>query len=230
MDYHRMQFKKAGKTPDCSSCHRVNGFNESSFTLQRHQESNFKLEEAHLATPCFACHLKKDRWEFKQKGLLCTECHENIHKDAIDQKYYPENNCKACHIEKLWENIDFDHSITKFELKGSHKEQSCRACHFVESPDNNIPEQKFKNLSTACADCHDDIHQGQFENDGVINCVRCHNSNKWQDMQFDHSKTKFPLDGKHKNVDCNKCHKEKKEGQLVYTVYKIKNFKCKDCH
>ena len=48
--------------------------------------------------------------------------------------------------------------------------------------------------------------------------------------KFDHSKTQFVLDGKHMNVACNKCHKEVNDQGVTFVLYKIKEFKCEDCH
>ena len=42
-----------------------------------------------------------------------------------------------------------------------------------------------------------------------INCSVCHTTDNWNKIktrEFDHNKTKFPLVGQHKTVDCRKCH------------------------
>ncbi len=71
-DYHEKQFAKQGVSPDCAACHSVNGFAGSSYTIEQHNASSFQLEGAHLATPCFACHLKGNKVEFqKHWETLC---------------------------------------------------------------------------------------------------------------------------------------------------------------
>lgn len=229
VDYHKAQFVKNRVSPDCSECHNVNGFVGSSFTIEKHQHTKFKLEGAHQASPCFTCHRKEKRWEFRSIGINCNDCHKDIHSGFIEAKFYPENDCKNCHEVIAWNRIEFDHSKTSFKLLGTHKEQSCRACHFVKG-ENDTVVQKFKGLSTSCNDCHVDIHYGQFVVEGVISCVRCHDSSHWKNTIFDHSKTLFPLDGKHKDVACVKCHKKNTSIEPTYTIYKIKNFRCEDCH
>jgi hypothetical protein len=47
---------------------------------------------------------------------------------------------------------------------------------------------------------------------------------------FDHNQTAFPLDGKHKNVACAKCHPPIHTAQLTYTRYKLKSITCESCH
>lgn len=42
-----------------------------------------------------------------------------------------------------------------------------------------------------------------------IDCAVCHNTVNWEQLnprQFNHNKTKFPLVGIHKSVECRKCH------------------------
>jgi hypothetical protein len=47
---------------------------------------------------------------------------------------------------------------------------------------------------------------------------------------FDHNKTAFRLDGKHVNVPCAGCHKPQTEGNVTFTLYKLKDFRCESCH
>ena len=71
----------------------------------------------------------------------------------------------------------------------------------------------------------------QFENNEVTDCNRCHDAMSFKPaIKFDHNKTKFPLDGKHKDVACNKCHKTIQDKEIAYVLYTIKDFKCENCH
>jgi hypothetical protein len=47
---------------------------------------------------------------------------------------------------------------------------------------------------------------------------------------FDHDQTAFPLDGKHIDVACNKCHAPVVTSELTYTRYKLNSFTCESCH
>ena len=67
----------------------------------------FPLKGAHLATPCFACHKKQEKWSFKEIGKNCNDCHENIHQILISEKYYPEANCENCHNVNKMEQCKF---------------------------------------------------------------------------------------------------------------------------
>ncbi len=227
-DYHKSEFTKNGISPDCSSCHDLAGFKNFSYTLEQHNTSIFVLQGAHIATPCSDCHKKTVKWTFREIGKRCVDCHTNIHKDLINKKYYPENNCKSCHDENRWTEINFDHSQTNFKLLGVHLSQPCRKCHFKEKTDD-IKQQKFTNLSVECNTCHADIHFKQFEKNAVTDCSNCHEFDNWKASKFNHDNTAFKLDAKHENVPCKKCHKPTAENQNSYIKYKIKTT-CESCH
>jgi hypothetical protein len=82
-------------------------------------------------------------------------------------------------------------------LDGAHKDVQCATCHIGE---------RYKDLPHACVDCHkiQDAHGGRYG----AKCETCHAASKWKTISFDHTKaTKFPLNGAHKEVKCEGCHK-----------------------
>ena len=227
-DYHRKQFASPGSVPDCSECHTEQGFSPTLYTLERHNSSPFVLGQAHQATPCFECHKKNERWEFRQIGKSCSDCHEDIHAAVLDPKYYPEKQCTACHKETLWSDISFEHSITGYRLEGSHGKQSCRDCHVSTGQEGNSIQQ-FSQLSSDCLECHREVHNRQFGTQGS-SCLKCHDYFDWKAGLFNHSFTAFPLDGKHRDVACAKCHPKEIQGDLIYTRYKPISTTCESCH
>ena len=234
-DYHKGQFAVQGIAPDCSQCHTPGGFTEFTYTVEQHNSGVFPLKGSHLATPCFACHKKAisptdTAWHFREIGRKCADCHQNIHKDLISEKYFPDASCNSCHTENRWSVISFSHEKTNFELSGAHAKKSCRDCHFKKES-GGADRQQFRGLPVTCSNCHTDIHQKQFENNGVTDCSRCHDPVAFKPAsKFDHGKTLFPLDGRHKDVTCNKCHKVSPERGVNFVLYKIKDFKCENCH
>ncbi len=228
-DYHNGQFVKNGVRPDCSQCHTLKGFTSFSYTIEQHNQGNFPLKGSHEAIPCFECHKKQERWSFRQIGNFCKDCHPDIHTSYIQAKYYPESDCRICHNENSWSDVNFDHSKTGFQLTGAHSRTICRDCHFRQSADRNI-QQKFNGLVPECSTCHTDRHFRQFERNGITNCTDCHDTEDWKASKFNHNTTAFKLDGKHADVPCIKCHKPQQEGTVFYIKYKIKEFKCESCH
>lgn len=236
-DYHNGEFDKPNQpATDCKACHEVTQpFTFSSFDLIRHQSSSYPLTGAHQATSCLDCHkpTTNTKWSFKFNDKSCVSCHQNIHDGYLTEKFLPAQKCEVCHQTDSWSLVQFDHNQTKFKLTGQHGKTSCRSCHFKEGQDQlGRPIQEFSNKSQDCNKCHTDIHDGQFQNGTENNCAKCHTTEKdWPITNFDHQKTQFPLDGKHKEVSCARCHKpfQNSDGKSV-TLYKIKQFECIDCH
>jgi hypothetical protein len=228
-DYHRGQFVKNGVSPDCSKCHTTKGFSLFSYTLEQHNLGSFPLKGAHEATACIDCHKKQKDWSFKEIGRNCKDCHIDIHKKMIDEKYYPGEECKTCHNTNNWDDISFDHAKTSFKLTGVHVDQKCKTCHLINGSDG-VGQEKFSGLSTNCSSCHTDKHFKQFEKNGITDCMECHDTENWKASKFDHNNTDFKLDGKHVNVPCAKCHRPQQEGSNFYVKYKLKVFTCESCH
>lgn len=227
-DYHEGQFAKEGKTRDCSECHSVQGFTPANYTIEKHNLAGFKLEGAHLATPCYICHKPENKWIFTGLDTNCIDCHQNIHENYIPEKYLPENNCAFCHYVSSWAKIDFNHQNTSFELQGKHNQVTCRKCHFNEV-DGEV-KQQFSDLANSCENCHVDVHFKQFVVEGINDCERCHWFENWKPEKFDHNKTRFVLDGEHAGLACVKCHKPTDGLIQNYIIYKFEDISCASCH
>ena len=190
---------------------------------------------------CGQCH---DVLGQGEQRSLCLDCHKDIKADVNKKSGYhgkykvaSKQNCKACHVEhegrdadvvKLDEKI-FKHQFTDFDLKGAHKVLKCKQCH-----DAN---KKFRETPGQCYACHEkNPHKDRLGK----KCANCHGQVSWTDMDFDHSKTKFSLTGKHKNSACNSCHindKYKDTPKSCYACHSVddvhagKNGKeCNKCH
>ncbi len=228
-DYHKGQMKKPGISSDCKDCHTLAGFKNSLFTVERHNLGEFVLEGPHRATPCFACHKKGADWVFKDLKKRCVDCHENIHQNYIDEKYFRNQNCESCHSVTVWSQVKFDHNTTDFKLTGKHAVSNCKQCHFIKDPAGTV-KQQFLSLSGRCLDCHTDVHNNQFDTKDKASCTRCHDYERWKPVQFNHDTSRFKLDGSHKDVACAKCHKEVSDGTVRYVQYKFEDIRCASCH
>jgi hypothetical protein len=91
----------------------------------------------------------------------------------------------------------------------------------------------FRDAPKQCAACHSDPHAGQFAaRKEAPDCSGCHNSARWKPAEFDHDKrTPFSLEGAHRRVACDGCHKLTREvnGKRVL-YYKATPRECKACH
>jgi nitrate/TMAO reductase-like tetraheme cytochrome c subunit len=225
-DYHKGEFTENGLIRDCSGCHNEFGFTPTLYTIEKHNAAKFKLTGSHLAVPCANCHYKTNEWHFKNIGLECIDCHNNVHGKEITTQFLGNNNCLGCHNTASWITISFEHEKTGFNLLGKHIDVSCGNCHY-RGNNEALKEFKFVSLEKSCLGCHNDFHYGQFNES---ECERCHTFNNWQPAKFDHSKTKFFLEGAHSKLQCFQCHKVVNEKNISYIRYKLENFKCADCH
>jgi Cytochrome c7 and related cytochrome c len=217
-DYHKGQLGK-----NCESCHNVMDWKAAK--QFDHSKTRYPLTGLHAQVKCEACH-KPDTpggpARFKDmKFATCTSCHSDPHRGEFKQK------CEDCHTTVGWKKIApqfaFDHSKAKYPLEGEHQKVSCVACH---TGGDFKRQLAFAN----CTDCHKDIHSGQFaERTKKGECSECHTVQGWKPSLFgvkEHGNSKYPLQGKHVNVECAKCHiPAGKE-----TVYKVKFAACGDCH
>lgn len=227
-DYHKGEFDSNNQVINCKKCHSELGFSPSNFTLEDHNKTKFIIDGSHLAVACRECHFQNDQWKFRDIGTKCQNCHKNVHGTELSKKYLPENKCESCHQTSNWKNITFNHNSTDFALLGKHKTVNCGNCHYREV--NNIKVFHFASLTSDCVQCHIDIHFGQFKSNGAADCLGCHAFNDWKAERFDHSKAKFKNDGAHQKLLCSKCHERINENGKSYILYKLKDFRCANCH
>ena len=243
-DYHQGQFANRPSGGDCNECHTESGFVPAKFTIDDHQKTKFKLEGAHLAIPCLACHKKitnqagVETMQFDFKSSRCADCHKDPHAGEAD-KYAKAEGCRNCHNVDSWRKISFDHKLTGFALEGKHSEVACRKCHLPVNENVSQHSLRFTGLKKACESCHDDIHQGQFtkqiEIHGVsmkiTDCDRCHTSTNWAPRKFNHNRdTAFKLEGAHESVKCDGCHQKVNREGKTFTWFKPIDTSCEHCH
>jgi nitrate/TMAO reductase-like tetraheme cytochrome c subunit len=228
-DFHEGQFDKGGKKPDCKTCHSIYGFKPAEYGIEKHNQGKFPLKGAHLATSCTDCHLKEGKWKFRNMGERCVDCHENIHKGKMEEKFNPGENCTTCHTERNWEVSGFNHDETGYKLTGSHASVSCGECHYKKDKTGK-KIQIFKGLSKECSACHEDSHAGQFEVNGITDCERCHDTGKWEKTHFNHDTARFKLDGAHANLECSECHKQVTTEKGTFIQHKFQDISCAACH
>ena len=181
-----------------------------------HGKTGYPLDGKHVGVGCRSCHSAQHisaqaRTLLGSKDLNrtwlglepnCITCHVDHHQGRLGP------DCAKCHSTTDWKaaRIDrqnFDHSRTRFPLTGEHRNVPCASCHTA-GPDG---QPRYAGIAFAnCADCHKDPHKGEFKQ----GCDSCHNTSSWKKSNFvstfDHSKTNFPLLGKHLDVPCLTCH------------------------
>jgi hypothetical protein len=237
--YHALLQMRNPNGKDCVRCHLDhNGEDfglihwEPSQKQFDHNLTGYKLEGKHAGLACEKCHMpgymiSSESSLIKMKDLSksffgltqnCVPCHKDEHKGRLG------NDCLKCHNFNDWKVAkEFDHSKTRYPLTGLHIKVACEKCHKPDVPGGptRYTDMKFE----ACIDCHLDPHKGSFK---PKRCEDCHTTAGWNKLlsqfEFDHSKTKYPLLGKHAQVGCAECH-------LKGDFKKVLPFDhCNDCH
>ena len=170
------------------------------------------LSKAHadLESDCSKCHAPFKR---EAQAALCLACHDhaNVAADLKAKTGFhgrspavAGSDCRACHPEHKGRDADivalerdtFPHGFTDYALHGAHARVACEGCHPA--------GREFRAAPSDCFACHaaDDAHHGKLGKD----CASCHGETAWREARFDHDKTKFKLDGRHRDVACAQCH------------------------
>lgn len=176
---------------DCASCHDASGWKRVG--RFDHDRSRFPLLGRHAQAACAACHRGS---HYRDAPRDCVACHaaEDKHRGTVGTA------CGACHGERQWKIPRFDHSATRWPLRGAHDRAACSACH------TGLAD--YRGRPTECVACHrrDDRHEGQLGD----RCGSCHGEQRWTrgpgEPPFDHRRARFPLVGAHLQARCDACH------------------------
>jgi len=214
-----------------------------------------ELSEAHQDLTgignCTRCH------QLRSRGIdpsRCLECHGALGDRMESGEGYhgrlEEGDCGVCHKEHLGADFalirmdpdTFSHGSTGYVLEGAHTEVGCRECHLPERiQDPAVLEEHsasgtldrtYLGLARLCGSCHhvDDPHEGQFTGQ---DCGECHEQDIWEGAaEFDHDRSAYPLEGRHREVECGGCHiveqPEEGPGSIRYKPLEARD--CSSCH
>jgi hypothetical protein len=195
-----------------------------------------KLGSREVQDKCLECHVEIAGMRSTGRGLhavsdydRCVDCHVEHHGEDYELVFWPDGQ------------EGFGHEVTSFPLEKSHARLQCRQCHDVKhmvdpgawTARGKDLHRTYLGLEARCEACHQDVHQGQFQQDQTArDCTVCHDAGQWKPAPlFDHAASAFPLAGKHQQVDCAKCHKaEATAGQPVTRFVPVAHQSCADCH
>ncbi len=219
-DEHRKQLGD-----DCQKCHEPANWKPATKGFN-HAQVRYPLTGAHEKVQCAKCHVPvtdpDGKHSFPQavaptyaryKPLpfaLCSDCHKDPHQGRLGAL------CVTCHLVEGWKVMRGAqgpgaafHEKTRYPLRGAHVQVECKACH---GPFQGQVKGVYKNMAfAACTDCHQDAHLAQLGKKGLPQaaCDRCHAVQGWVPVRFElaeHQKTRYPLEGAHVAVACDRCH------------------------
>jgi RNA polymerase-binding transcription factor DksA len=238
-DPHEGQFDAGATQGRCLACHEPTHFAPSTFVLARHAETRFALQGAHETVACNDCHVQeRGRRRFVPTPTACADCHEDVHEGQFDRGT-TKGRCTVCHEPAHFVPSTFDlthHARTRFPLTGAHQAVGCDRCHPLEGD-----RRRFVPTPAACADCHADVHDGQFDGwgkpavvAGQRGCARCHGTSSFTDVGWSSEAhllwTDYPLNGPHAGVSCIDCHRREPDAnRRGWTLGKAPR-DCAGCH
>jgi len=225
----------------CVTCHSTAGWKQTRMAGSfDHGRTGYPLTGRHAAVACEACH--RPGRPMRVEHERCSSCHEDAHGGASQQRA-ELGRCESCHTVQEFRPARFgpdEHAKTAYPLRGAHLAVACDDCHKgafgapagvrrASSAAAAVVRVPLKLAATRCADCHRDPHRGEAAAvSAQAGCETCHRVEAWQQVGFDHAKTRYPLSGQHARVACERCHGPA-EGHAALG-FKLAASECASCH
>jgi hypothetical protein len=232
----------AGRVVDCASCHTVDGWRPSSYTVAQHRLTRYPLEGRHQQARCSGCHIKTTGSAVVAMRPVtdCVSCHVDPHDKRTAR-------CTDCHDVRGFRPATIDvatHQRYRFRLEGAHRAVTCVACHaeMRHAPPTSTltavrwsgPPLLFVAPRGGCGGCHENVHGTQFAaraDRGA--CESCHTTDAFRPAsRFDHNRdAAFSLKGAHTGVSCERCHSATRgAGGKPTIIYRPVPKACEACH
>lgn len=187
----------------CAKCHDSLDWKNERKPLAKHE---VPIDGGHSGLGCVDCHAGGENLA---KSVGCESCHDQEHGGT-------EAPCQNCHNVQAFKPAKFDHDYCTCKFPGKHRTAECLACH---------QDFNFTKTPSLCSQCHrkDETH------DPLGECSICHSALTWKQNRFDHNgrRSKFHLTEMHLEVDCDRCHFQKKGRR---TLFRAAPDTCIGCH
>ncbi len=244
-DPHAGTATLAGRVVDCASCHTVDGWRPSSYTVVQHRLTRYPLEGRHQQARCSGCHVKTPGAgavvAMRPTTTECVSCHVDPHEKRFAR-------CTECHDVNGFRPAMIDvaaHGRYRFPLTGAHRAVPCLACHgemrraaatstLASAGRWSGPALAFAAPAGGCVGCHTNPHGSQFAARGPRGtCETCHGVDAFRPASgFDHNRdAAFSLRGAHTSVACDRCHRTTRgaDGKPI-VIYRPVATACEACH
>ena len=244
-DPHAGTATLAGRVVDCASCHTVDGWRPSNYTVAQHRLTRYPLEGRHQQARCSGCHVKTPGAAavvaMRPTTTECVSCHVDPHEKRFAR-------CTECHDVQGFRPAMIDvavHGRYRFPLTGAHRAVPCLACHgemrraaatstLASAGRWSGPALAFAAPAGGCAGCHTNPHGSQFAARGPRGtCETCHGVDAFRPATgFDHNRdAAFSLKGAHTGVACDRCHRTTRGADgKPSVIYRPVATACEACH
>lgn len=235
-DPHGEQLPAGKNRQECNTCHNEAGWKPAVLPGFDHGTTRFPLRGKHGTLACALCHVPQARYPATIRKVdmrsfsRCADCHADAHAGQFGGR--PDGGtCEPCHRETGFRPSTYllpAHAGARFPLEGAHTAVACDRCHTVAVISGTETRLFRWTKVPGCESCHKDVHRGEFASLKVDGCASCHTTQAWRSTQYDHSRTAFRLDGKHRLVPCAGCHRRK--GPQGQWRFRGTPAECAGCH
>jgi len=223
----------------CIDCHNTGGWLKLATDKFDHDRTKYPLRGRHTSVTCEKCHgnTKSGDGLTKPAYAACKDCHRDEH-GGLAREHAAWLTCENCHDLEGFRPSRYPlqkHRESAYSLEGSHLAVACGQCHRRPGP-TGAAKLDLAPARQDCRDCHDNPHEKSAASGDVfagLACSSCHVPATWRQVSgeggFDHGKTRFPLDGRHRPVSCRGCHVPDAEhkGNLLFNQAPRD---CNGCH
>ena len=216
----------------CEKCHTTESWKLAQRSGFDHgRQTRYPLLGKHAALNCESCH-RPGRPLAGLKFEKCMDCHSDYHRGDFVRR--PSRGvCEACHTVASFSPTLFtlaQHQKTVYPLRGAHLAVPCIACHAL-SGTGVERRSRFHFASTRCVGCHPNPHGTIKKIFADKGCELCHKVESWGAVHFDHSRTGYPLIGRHMDAFCRSCHaKAEKKAPPDHLIFTAPTRQCSGCH
>ncbi len=215
---------------ECQSCHNTNAWSPAS--AFDHAKAKYPLLWKHRPVECAKCHEGAAKKSDNQPVVFltrnfadCRPCHASPHGSKFVDK-----TCRSCHTPEGWNMVvSFNHTQTRFPLTGKHATVLCAKCHAQSAASKNKVVSFATKEFVDCRPCHTSPHGSGMARQ---QCKSCHDPGSWKmqlSVRFDHTLTKFKLEGRHASIKCEECHRPLVKAAFAER-YRIPFDMCVACH
>ena len=190
-------------TGDCQVCHAEHQGVDADLRpldpkdFDHRAETGFPLGGNHaaLAGRCPACHKTRS---YLNNRPNCDSCHADPHRGGMTE------SCQSCQAVR-----SAGASLPAPSTRPASSRSRAVISKFLAPPATSTASSR--GTPTRCYDCHwirrqDDPYRTRLGNGGG----KCHRPTSWTAVLFDHgSRTGMPLNGAHRNLNCDACHKDR---------------------
>ena len=200
----------------CSSCHMTEDWRRIEKGRFEHAETRFPLKGKHAAVKCNECH-RTDARARNASGEYgfhitryekCSSCHAGCARRTISETAR-RGGLRGVSFGRRFSAGHLHNQRSRFNAVPAPRRapwgpMQCLPSRTTGTGEEHAPVRLVQ--SSRLYHLPPRYSQRAIQGENAAGCETCHTVKTWQDLTFSHNNTKFPLNGKHALISCDKCH------------------------